>query len=187
MSRIPTTLFFSKGVNSVPRADLVILPSAILKKLSVILSEVSLIGINLLDRVLGMTTAGNTERKVGSVMVGSGTHFGGTDKSIVGTVSSVLLKPEMRDVILDRPARFDSTGEFQDISIFHLYQNARQCLSFLFLSSSFSLLVGCLAESTNRASTATPSLMVKPLAANWLRTSVLIIRMDIYYTPKHGS
>ena len=62
-----------------------------MKKLSVILSKVSFIGIDLLDRVFGMTTGGNTQRKIGAVMMGSRGHFSSENEAVVGIDGGVLL------------------------------------------------------------------------------------------------
>lgn len=52
-----------------------------MKDISVILFKVAFIGIDLLDRVLGMATAGNTKGKIRAVMMGGRCHFRGQSAS----------------------------------------------------------------------------------------------------------
>ena len=106
-----------------------------MKKLAVILSKVSFIGIDLLDGVFGMTTAGNTERKIGTVMVGSRGYFRSEDKPVAGINGSMFLKSEMRYVILDCPVGIEIPGEFKDIPIF--IEITLGCFSFLYFFFQF--------------------------------------------------
>lgn len=101
-----------------------------MKKLSVLFSKVALIGINLLDRALGMETAGNTKGQIATVMVGGRRHFCGQNKPITGIDSGVFFETEVRDIVFHRPVRFEIAGEFEDISVF--VQIARWGFSFLF-------------------------------------------------------
>jgi len=64
-----------------------------------------------------MTTAGDTQRKIRAVMVGSGGHFRSKHKSIVGIYGGMFLKPKVGDIILDRPVRFEITRKLKDVSI----------------------------------------------------------------------
>ena len=111
-----------------------------MKEVPVIFSEVSFIGIDFFDRVLGMATSGNTERKIGAVMVGSRSYFRSENEPVVGVNSGVLFKTEVRDVIFDRPVGIKITGEFKDIPIF-IKISCGFC-SFLFLFFQFVLTYG---------------------------------------------
>jgi hypothetical protein len=65
-----------------------------------------------------MTTTGNAKGKIGAVMLGSGGHFRSKNKSITGVDGGVLLEPEVRFVIFDRPVRFEFPGKLKEVAIF---------------------------------------------------------------------
>ena len=70
-------------------------PNAVLdivkaQKCTVILSKVSLVGINLFYRMPGMTTAGDAQGKKRAVVEGGRGHFRGQDKAIAGIHLSSL-------------------------------------------------------------------------------------------------
>jgi len=137
-------------------------------------AKVPFIGIYLLNGVLGMTTACDTEREIGVIIMRSRGYLSGKNKPLPGIDGGMFLEPEVRDVILDRPVGFKVPGEFKRIAV--LVHSTLRGQSFL-SSFSFSVLTGWLADWTRRASMAMPSFMGNPLAANCKRSSWLIRRM----------
>ena len=88
-----------------------------MEEIPVVFSKIPFIRIHFPDGFIGMTTAGDTKGKIGAVMVGSGGHFRGKNKSIMGIDSGMFLESEMGLVILDRPVRFEITRKLKDVSI----------------------------------------------------------------------
>jgi len=101
-----------------------------MKELSVIFAKVAFIGIDFFDGVFGVATGGDTEGKIGAVVMRSRSHFRGEDEAVVGIDRGVLFKSEVGDIIFDCPVRFDIPGEFKGIPVF--IQFSRRCFSFLF-------------------------------------------------------
>ena len=98
------------------------------EELPVFLSKVALVGKDLLDRILGMTTSGDTEGEIGAVMERSRGHFRGEDKTISGIHRSVLFQSKVRLVVFDRPVGIEISGELRRFS--QLIQAALRCFSF---------------------------------------------------------
>lgn len=93
----------------------------------------------------------------------------GQDKAVLGIHGCVLLEAEVGHLVFDGPVAFQITREFQRLAIFILLTFFSIALrTFLF---QIIIAHGSLADSTRRASTATPSLMESPLASNWRRIS----------------
>lgn len=76
-----------------------------MEKVSVIFSKISFIGVGLLNGILGMVRAGDTQGEIGTVMKGSGGYFRGEDESITGIDRSMLFETIMRNIILNPPVR----------------------------------------------------------------------------------
>ena len=77
-----------------------------------------------------MATAGDTERKIGTVRGGGRGYFRSKNKPIMGIDGGMLFKSKVGAVVFDRPVRFEIAGEFKEVSIF--IQFTRGCFSFLF-------------------------------------------------------
>lgn len=82
-----------------------------------------------------MTTAGDAKREIRTVMEGGRCYFRGEDKPISGINRSMLFETIMRNVVTDRPVRFQIAGEFKRIPL--LIQLSFRRLSFLFLFLQF--------------------------------------------------
>ena len=89
---------------------------------TVLLSKVALVGKDLLDRILGMTTAGDTQREKGAVVERSRGYFRGQDKSVTGIHGSMLFQTKVRLVVLDCPVGIEVAGKLHRLS--HLIQTA---------------------------------------------------------------
>lgn len=98
------------------------------QKCTVILSKVSLVGINLFDGMLGMTTAGDTKREIGTVMERSRGHFRCQDKAIAGIHGCMLFQAKVRLVVLDCPVGIKIAGKLHRLS--QLIQAALRRFSF---------------------------------------------------------
>jgi hypothetical protein len=109
----------------VPLSDLVQM-----KELAVIFAKISFIREHFLYGVIGVTTAGDTEREVGAVMMGSRGHFRGQNKPIISIDGGVLFKSEVGDIIFYCPVRLDIPGEFENIPVF--IEVALGCFALLF-------------------------------------------------------
>ena len=102
-----------------------------IQKIPIVFSKIPFVRIHSPDGLIGMTTAGNAERKIRAVMVGSGGHFRSENKPIMGIDGGMFLKPEMRLVIFDCPVRFEIAGKLKDVAI--LVQFSLGCFAlFLF-------------------------------------------------------
>lgn len=95
------------------------------------------VGIHLFDRVSGMTAAGDTQGKTGTVMMGCGTQFRGKKKAIAGIDGGMLLQSEMGKIILDRPIRFKVPGKLKRVSVL-VHCALRRLSLFLFFFQFFS-------------------------------------------------
>ena len=82
-----------------------------------------------------MTTFGNTQRKIRTVMMRSGRDFNCQDKPLMDINRSMLLQAKVSDVILNRPVRFPVAGKFQWLSIFINFAFRRFTLVFFFFQS----------------------------------------------------
>jgi hypothetical protein len=65
-----------------------------------------------------MTTSGDAERKIRTVMVRSRGYLSSKNKPVTGIDRGVLFKSEVGNVIFNRPVGFKIPGEFKGISIF---------------------------------------------------------------------
>ena len=106
-----------------------------MKELTVIFAEVSFIGVDFFDGFIGMTTGGDTEGKIGAVVMRSRGYFCGQDETVVGIDGGMLLKSEVRGVIFDGPVGFNISGEFKGVSVF--IEVSRWFLSFLYFLFQF--------------------------------------------------
>ena len=106
-----------------------------MKKISDWLSTVSFIGIHLFDGCFSMTTTGNTEREIGTVMVGGRGYFGSKNEPITGINRGMFLQTIVRFIILNRPVGFEIPGELKVTSVF--VQFTSRCFSFLFFFFQF--------------------------------------------------
>ena len=77
-----------------------------------------------------MTTAGNTKREIGAVMVGGRGYLSSKNKPITGINRGMFLQTIVRFIILDSPVGFQIPGEFERFPLF--IQFTRRCFSFLF-------------------------------------------------------
>jgi hypothetical protein len=59
-----------------------------------------------------MTTAGSAKRKIWAVMEGGSGNLCGENETMLDIYRSILLKPEVGNIILDRPVGFKIAGEF---------------------------------------------------------------------------
>ena len=78
-----------------------------MQKIPIVLSKISFVGKHLFNRFFGVTTAGNAQREIGTVMVRGRGYFGGEDKPITGINRSMLFETIMRNVFPDRPVHDD--------------------------------------------------------------------------------
>lgn len=106
-----------------------------MKKLSVIFAKIAFIGVNFFDGIFSVAAAGDAKGKIGTVMVGSGGHFRGEDEAVVDIDGGMLLKDEMRGVVLDRPVGIEIPGEFHNTPIF--IEFSFRCFSFLYFFFQF--------------------------------------------------
>lgn len=106
-------LYLIGGQSSAPRSfsHNAVLDIVKAEKLSVILSKVALVGKDLLDRILSMTTAGDTQREKGAIVEGGRCHFRGQDKAITGIDGGMLFQAKVRLVVLDRPVGIEIAGK----------------------------------------------------------------------------
>ena len=110
------------------------------EKFTIRVSMISFIGINLLDGVLGMATAGDTERKIGTVMVGGRGYFRSKNKPIMGIDGGMLFKSKVGLSFLT--VQSDSRSR-ENLRRFPFLSSLPAGVSlFCFSSSSFSLLMG---------------------------------------------
>jgi len=82
-----------------------------------------------------MTTFGNAQGKIRTVMMRSGRDFSCQDKPLMDINRSMLLQAKVSDVILNRPVRFPVAGKFQWLSIFINFAFRRFTLVFFFFQS----------------------------------------------------
>ncbi len=125
--------------------------------------------------MLGMTTAGDTEREIGAVMERSRGHFRGQDKTIAGIHGCMLFQAKVRLVVFDRPVGIEIAGRPHRLS--QLIQVALWRFSFAPFFFQLASLRGWLADCTKRASMAMPSWMANPREANYDRSSWLMAFM----------
>ena len=78
-----------------------------------------------------MTAAGNAKRKKRAVMKGGRGNLCCENETMMYINRSVLLKPIMRDIIFDRPIRFEIPGKLKKIPIFAQFPFG--CFSFFSL------------------------------------------------------
>jgi len=98
------------------------------QKLTIILSKVALVGKDLVNRILGVKTAGDTQGEIGAVMEGSRSHLCRQDKAVTGVYGSMLFQTKVWFVILDRPVGIKIAGELHRLS--HFIQGSLRRLSF---------------------------------------------------------
>jgi len=106
-----------------------------MKELSIIFAEVAFIGIDFFDGVFGMATGGDTEGKIGAVVMRRWRHFRGQDETVVGIDGGMFFKSEVRDVVLFRPVGIEISGEFKEVPVF--IEVTRWFLSFLYFLFQF--------------------------------------------------
>jgi len=94
------------------------------------LAEVPFIGIDLFDRLFGMTTAGDAQRKIWAVVMGCWRHLGGKDKSMLYIDRGMLFEAKVRDIVFHRPVGVKIARIFKRFSRF--IPCALRSISFLF-------------------------------------------------------
>ncbi len=98
------------------------------EKLPVLFSKIALVGKDLLDGILSMAAAGDTQRKKGAVMERGRGHFRGQNEPITGIHGGMLFQTKKRLVVLDRPVGIEIAGKLHRLS--QLIQVALRRLSF---------------------------------------------------------
>ena len=98
------------------------------EKLAILFTKITLVGKDLLDRILGVATAGNAQGKEGAVVERGGGHFRGQDKSVAGVHGNMLFQTEMWLVVLDRPVGIEIAGKLHRLAV--LIQAALRRFSF---------------------------------------------------------
>lgn len=87
------------------------------KKLAIGFSNIPLIREHLLNGFFRMTTAGDTKRKIRTVMMRSRRHLRGQDKTLFDIHRSMFFESEVRNFIFHRPVRFQIAGELERLAI----------------------------------------------------------------------
>jgi hypothetical protein len=86
-------------------AALIVIPTRFVEEPTVGFAIIPLVGVDLLNGILGMATGGDTVRKIGAVMNRSRGQIRGEDKPVIGVNGGVLLQSVMRSIVLASPVR----------------------------------------------------------------------------------
>jgi len=140
-----------------------------IKKIPVWFSQIPLIGIPLLNGFFGMTTAGDTERQIRTVMIGGRGHLGGKNEPVQGIDRGMFFKTEVRDIVFYRPVGIEVPAIFKGFPIFITFSLGS--FSFLFFFLQFLFTDGMTGRFNQAGVNGDTLFMVNFLKANWGRRS----------------